>query len=154
MTDQPDAGPLPTLSHKPASSMWCLSDERGMFARIQCSESVAMEIAVSMRIARAGAAASAERIAKLEAGLRRVLEVLELVEYSRPHDDLAALAVHEIAESLGYGRLMVALSRMWRDKVTPTGLAGSEFVAGPCQITIDGLISDVRALLAPPEVSR
>lgn len=56
----------------------------------------------------------------------------------RQKDMLNAMASYEesrvrsLGDAIGYGRMMQLAERLWREKVTPDGHAGSEHTVGPC----------------------
>lgn len=43
-------------------------------------------------------------------------------------------AVRELCEAVGYGFVMHEAEKLWREKATSEGLAGSEHTTGPCAV--------------------
>jgi hypothetical protein len=41
-------------------------------------------------------------------------------------------AVRQLGEDIGYGRVMQAAEKMWREKLSATGHEGGELTTGPC----------------------
>ena len=50
----------------------------------------------------------------------------------RPRLDAEEVAVEELGEAIGYGRLMQAAETVWRRKAIEQGISGSEHTTGPC----------------------
>lgn len=53
-----------------------------------------------------------------------------MVEEARMDDERRA--VRELAEVIGYGRVMQLCEELWRDNLTAQGLQGGEITTGPC----------------------
>jgi hypothetical protein len=85
------------------------------------------------------------RAKALEDALRECEETLALVEYPSIVDPRYGAEVEALGERIGYGALMSSASASWRKNAGK--LAGSEFVAGPCFVTIVRTLMMVRTAL-------
>ncbi len=75
-------------------------------------------------------------VERLRAALAEVEETLRLVEHPAGVDPNHGAEVAALGDRIGYGALMSSASASWRKKIALDGLAGGEFVSGPCQITV------------------
>lgn len=72
-------------------------------------------------------------------------EICEIFELMRPHafaDPVHHERVKRLGQEIGFGALMASASAGWREV---TEVKGSEFHAGPCQMTIDALLARLDA---------
>jgi hypothetical protein len=56
--------------------------------------------------------------------------------------------VRALGDRIGYGALMSSASASWREKLAKEGIAGGEFVSGPCHGTVVHTLSIIRDALA------
>ena len=86
-----------------------------------------------------------------EASMREVLTearvVFELVEHPRAKDPDHSGRIEQLGEAIGFGALMAGASAVWSEKAAARGIAGSEFVAGPCQATVGKVLGMIRDVL-------
>ena len=78
-------------------------------------------------------------------------ETLSLVEHVPLADPTHQGEVTELGDRIGYGALMATAQFAWREKLKASdsgGNAGSEFVAGPCFVTVTNTLRKARATLA------
>ena len=92
--------------------------------------------------------AALDRIAELEGELRECVEVLALKENPDFPDPKHHERVKALGQEIGFGALMSTASCGWRECAKEQGIAGSEFVAGPCYVTVVETLSRARAVLA------
>lgn len=83
--------------------------------------------------------------------LKKAESVLALVEQPRGKDRDHGPEVTEIGRRIGFGALMSSAQASWREYATEIGLAGSEFVAGPCYSTVLSTLNMIRAALRAAE---
>lgn len=90
----------------------------------------------------------------MRAALLKAEEVFELVEHPKEAFTPHVLEVAALGDRIGYGALMSTASALWRRRLAAGDFGpGGEFVAGPCQATIDRMLTSIRAILAGYEVS-
>ena len=92
--------------------------------------------------------AALDRIAELEGALGECVEVLALKENPDAPDPQHHERVKALGQEIGFGALMSTASCGWRECAKDQGIAGSEFVAGPCYVTVVETLSLARAVLA------
>lgn len=85
------------------------------------------------------------RIEELEAALREAETVFALVEHPAFPDPDYQMRIEALGDQIGYGALMAGASAAWRKTNI---VEGSEFVAGPCQITVTNTLKMIRATLS------
>lgn len=81
----------------------------------------------------------------LRAALEEAEEVLALAATPSFADPDYQARIEALGDQIGYGALMAGASAAWRNRAI---VAGSEFVAGPCQITVTKALKTIRAALA------
>lgn len=87
--------------------------------------------------------------ARLREALEETEEVLALSENTPFPDPAYHDEVKRLGRRIGFGALMSTAERAWREVAEERGNpAGGEFVSGPCRVTLDNLLSQVRAALA------
>jgi len=87
--------------------------------------------------------------ARLRCALEETEEVLALSENTPFPDPAYHDEVKRLGLRIGFGALMSTAERAWREVAEELGHpAGGEFVSGPCRVTLDTLLSQVRSALA------
>jgi len=85
----------------------------------------------------------------LRLALEECVEVLELVEHPRREDPDYGAEVAALGDRIGYGAMMSSASASWRKFLEAKGMPlGSEFVAGPCQVTVTRALQMAREALS------
>jgi hypothetical protein len=115
---------------------WNFNNNAAHIAR--CDPSTIAELCTRLLSAEA-------RVRVLEEALRECEETLALVEYPNVVDPRYGAEVEALGERIGYGALMSSASASWRENAGK--LAGSEFVAGPCFVTVVRTLMIVRTAL-------
>lgn len=90
-------------------------------------------------------AAMAARIAQLEKELRDARDDFELAAMFPIADSVIANEVRTLGDRHGFGNVMATASALWRENLG--NLAGAEFVAGPCRVTVVKRIEKISAVL-------
>jgi hypothetical protein len=81
--------------------------------------------------------------------LREAEETLQLVEHPACPDPVHHDEVRRLGRRIGFGALMSTASAAWREELAARGdLIGSEFVAGPCHLTVVNALSVIRSALS------
>lgn len=92
------------------------------------------------------------KIETLKAALEECVVALTLAVRPLPMEDPTHGAdVKALGERIGYGAMMTSASASWRKRLTPKGMQGGEFCAGPCVATAqDALDAALKALGRSP----
>lgn len=89
-----------------------------------------------------------QREERMRAALGEAHDVLVLASLpSFSSGGALAEAVATIGNRHGFGALMSEASVQWRDLLTMKGLAGGEFVAGPCRATVEAALEQVESAM-------
>lgn len=88
------------------------------------------------------------KLASMRDALTECEEVLGLVEYPKIVDPLYGDEVEALGHRIGFGALMGSASASWRAALAEMGCpVGGEFVAGPCQKTVERTLVIIRTAL-------
>lgn len=88
-----------------------------------------------------------ETVKALREALTECIATLALVERPAFIDPHHGVVVDRLGARIGYGALMSSASASWRAKLERDGLAGGEFVCGPCHATVVSTLAKARAAL-------
>lgn len=86
------------------------------------------------------------------AALKDARDVLKLIERPELKDPRNSSEIEALGERIGYGALMAGASALWREKLSVQQLAGGEFCAGPCRLTVTAALRNIEAAIAAAEV--
>jgi len=84
----------------------------------------------------------------IQLALMEAEEVLALAASPSIPDPRHIDEIRALGERIGYGNLMASASAIWGEKMEAAGIGGSEFVAGPCRLTVDKALALVRSVIA------
>lgn len=91
---------------------------------------------------------TAERLAKALEQCEGVLRLVERPALSDPKTWLHS-SIKVLGRAFGFGAIMTTASAGWREVLEEDGMpTGSEFVAGPCHVTVQQTLKTTREALA------